>query len=314
MGRLGFIFRRVAVMIPLLAGIVLVVFLLLKITPGDPAREAVGLRASSEQVAKARHQMGLDKPVLAQYLTYLGGAVRGDLGYSYKSRGSVISTIGQRAPVTLWLVGAGTIFAVLISMPLAAIAAVKRDRVADHAIRGFSVLAIAMPIFWVGIMLITLIALPTGWFPVGGFGGSVAERVRAIVLPGLALGIAMAPVLVRSLRATIIEALESDYVDAARALGISGPRLLRRFVLRNALPPTVTLLAVQSGYFLFGAVVLETAFALPGMGQGIVQAAVQRDFPLVQGYTLVLAVCVVLIYLVADVVTAILDPRVVIET
>lgn len=314
MGRLGFIFRRVAVMIPLLAGIVLVVFLLLKITPGDPAREAVGLRASSEQVAKARHQMGLDKPVLAQYLTYLGGAVRGDLGYSYKSRGSVISTIGQRAPVTLWLVGAGTIFAVLISMPLAAIAAVKRDRVADHAIRGFSVLAIAMPIFWVGIMLITLIALPTGWFPVGGFGGSVAERVRAIVLPGLALGIAMAPVLVRSLRATIIEALESDYVDAARALGISGPRLLRRFVLRNALPPTVTLLAVQSGYFLFGAVVLETAFALPGMGQGIVQAAVQRDFPLVQGYTLVLAVCVVLIYLLADVVTAILDPRVVIET
>lgn len=314
MGRLGFIFRRVAVMIPLLAGIVLVVFLLLKITPGDPAREAVGLRASSEQVAKARHQMGLDKPVLAQYLTYLGRAVRGDLGYSYKSRGSVISTIGQRAPVTLWLVGAGTIFAVLISMPLAAIAAVKRDRVADHAIRGFSVLAIAMPIFWVGIMLITLIALPTGWFPVGGFGGSVAERVRAIVLPGLALGIAMAPVLVRSLRATIIEALESDYVDAARALGISGPRLLRRFVLRNALPPTVTLLAVQSGYFLFGAVVLETAFALPGMGQGIVQAAVQRDFPLVQGYTLVLAVCVVLIYLLADVVTAILDPRVVIET
>lgn len=313
MGRLGFIGKRLLVLVPLLAGIVLVVFLLLKVTPGDPARQAVGLRASSAQVSEARSRMGLDKPVAAQYVAYLGHAVRGDLGYSYKSHSPVLGTLGRRVPVTLWLIGAGMAFSLLISVPLAVLAALRRDRLADHAVRGFSVLGLAMPMFWVGIMLITLVALPTGWFPVGGFGGSLADRLRAIVLPGITLGLAMAPVLIRSLRATIIEALESDYVDAARSLGVSGTRLLRRFVLRNALPPTVTLLAVQSGYFLFGAVVLETTFALPGLGQGIVQAAVQRDFPLVQGYTLVLAVCVVLVYLLADVVTALLDPRVVIE-
>jgi peptide/nickel transport system permease protein len=313
MGRLGFIFRRLVMLVPLLAGIVLVVFLLLKVTPGDPAREAVGLRATNADVAGARKQMGLDKPVLDQYFTYLDRAVHGNLGYSYKTHTKVTTTIAQRAPVTLWLIAAGTIVAVLMSVPLAVLAAAHRDRLVDHLVRGFCVLAIAMPTFWVGIMLITLIALRTGWFPVGGFGGSFSQRLRSIVLPGLTLGIAMAPVMIRSLRATIITALESEYVVAARALGVSGVRLLRRFVLRNALPPTVTLLAVQAGYFLFGAVILETAFSLPGMGQGIVQAAVLRDFPLVQGYTLVLAVCVVAVYLIADIVTALLDPRVVIE-
>ena len=313
MGRFGFVVKRLLLLIPLLAGIVLVVFLLLEVTPGDPARMAVGLRAPETEVERAREEMGLDRPVIAQYLTYLGDVAHGDLGYSYKSRQPVADTISERAPVTLWLVGAGVLFSLLIAVPLAALAALRRDRAADHAVRGFSVFAIAMPMFWVGIMLITLIALPTGWFPVGGFGDTTADHARAIFLPGLTLGIAMAPVLIRSLRATIVESLESEYVDAARSLGVSGNRLMRRFVLRNSLPPMVTLLAVQSGYFLFGAVVLETTFALSGLGEGIVQAALQRDFPLVQGLTLVFAFCVVAVYLLADVVTALLDPRVAIE-
>lgn len=313
MGRFGFVVKRLLLLIPLLAGIVLVVFLLLEVTPGDPARMAVGLRAPEAEVERAREEMGLDRPVIAQYLTYLGDVAHGDLGYSYKSRQPVADTISERAPVTLWLVGAGVLFSLLIAVPLAALAALRRDRAADHAVRGFSVFAIAMPMFWVGIMLITLIALPTGWFPVGGFGDTTADHARAIFLPGLTLGIAMAPVLIRSLRATIVESLESEYVDAARSLGVSGNRLMRRFVLRNSLPPMVTLLAVQSGYFLFGAVVLETTFALSGLGEGIVQAALQRDFPLVQGLTLVFAFCVVAVYLLADVVTALLDPRVAIE-
>ncbi len=313
MNRLAFIGKRLLTMIPLLAGIILVVFLLSKVMPGDPARLSVGLRASPEQVAQARAAMGLDKPVAVQYLLYLSHVVRGNFGYSYKSHMPVMTVIGQGAPVTLWLLGAGTIFSLLISVPLGVISAVYQNKFIDHLVRGFSVLSLAMPMFWVGIILITILALPTGWFPVGGFGSSTLDHLRSIILPGLTLGIAMAPIMIRSLRATIITQLSANYVDAARSLGVSGTRLLFRFVLRNALPPIVTLLAYQLSYFLFGDVVVETTFTLPGMGEGIVNATIQRDFPLVQGYTLVFAACIVMIYLVSDIVNSLLDPRVVIE-
>jgi peptide/nickel transport system permease protein len=225
----------------------------------------------------------------------------------------VAGNILARAPVTLWLIGAGIVFSLLISVPLAVLAASRRDGLADHVVRLVSALGIGMPMFWVGIMLVTLVALPTGWFPVGGFGTTLAGHLRSMVLPGLTLGIAMAPPMIRGLRASIVDVLGSDYVSFGRSLGTTGLRMQRRFVLRNALPPVVTLLAVQSGYFLFGAVVLETAFALPGMGEGMVLAAVNRDLPLVQGYTLLFALAVVLVYLVADVVNVLLDPRVAIR-
>jgi peptide/nickel transport system permease protein len=312
-GRFAFIGKRILSTVPLLLGIVFVVFLLLKITPGNPAREALGVRASPAAVAAAAKSMGLDKSAPAQFVTYLGQALQGDLGYSFKSNRSVTSTIGVEAPITIWLIVAGAVLSLLIAIPLATVAAVWRDGPVDHVVRGFSVLSLALPMFWVGIMLITLIALPTGIFPVGGFGNSLAQHLRAILLPALTMGIAMSPVMIRSLRASIIEVLDSEYVNAARSLGVSKGRLFRRFVLRNAAPSMVTLLAVQSVYFLFGAVVIETTFDLPGLGQGLVIAAGNRDFPLVQGYTLVFAVAVVLIYLISDIVTAMLDPRVVID-
>ena len=300
-------------MVPLMIGIIFIVFLLLKITPGNPARDAVGLRASPQAVAQAAHEMGLDQSVPGQFLHYLGHAIRGDLGYSFKSRSAVASTLGSEAPVTLWLIVAGALISLVIAIPLAVIAAFRPDGVIDQGVRGLCVFALAMPLFWVGIMLITLIAIPTGAFPVGGFGQGFGGHVQSIALPALTLGIAMAPIMIRSLRTTIIHVLESDQVSAARSLGISGLRLYRRFVVRNALPSMVTLLAVQAGYFLFGAVVIETTFNLPGLGEGLVVAATNRDFPLVQGYTLLFAVAIVLIYLVADIVVAMLDPRVVIE-
>jgi peptide/nickel transport system permease protein len=306
MSRYGFVAKRLLFLLPLLAGVVLLVFLLMKVVPGDPARLTLGPRASAAQVQDARRQMGLDRPVTSQYLLYLWRATHGNLGYSYKN-------IAQRAPVTAWLIAAGTVFSLVIAVPMALLAAVRRDRLADHAVRTAAALGIGMPLFWVGIMLITLVALPTGWFPVGGFGTTLAGHLRSIVLPGLTLGIAMAPPMIRGLRASVVGVLSSDYVSFARALGTGGPRLQRRFVLRNALPPMVNLLAVQSGYFLFGAVVLETAFGLPGMGQGMVLAAVDRDLPLVQGYTLVFAVAVVAVYLAADIVNVLLDPRVAIQ-
>jgi peptide/nickel transport system permease protein len=312
-GRFGFVGKRLVSVVPLLIGIVFIVFLLLKITPGNPARDAVGLRASPQAVAQAAHEMGLDQSVPGQFLHYLGHAIRGDLGYSFKSRSPVTSTLGSEAPVTLWLIVVGALISLVIAIPLAVIAAFRPDGVIDQCVRGLCVFALAMPLFWVGIMLITVIAIPTGAFPVGGFGQGFGGHLQSIALPALTLGIAMAPIMIRSLRMTIIHVLESDQVSAARSLGISGLRLYRRFVLRNALPSMVTLLAVQAGYFLFGAVVIETTFNLPGLGEGLVVAATNRDFPLVQGYTLLFAVAIVLIYLVADIVVAMLDPRVVIE-
>ncbi len=313
MSRYGFVAKRLLFLLPLLAGVVLLVFLLMKIVPGDPARLTLGPRASAAQVQDARRQMGLDRPVTDQYLLYLWRATHANLGYSYKTQQPVAGNIAQRAPVTAWLIAAGTAFSLVIAVPMALLAAARRDRAADHAVRTVSALGIGMPLFWVGIMLITLVALPTGWFPVGGFGTTFAGHLRSIVLPGLTLGIAMAPPMIRGLRASVVGVLSSEYVSFARALGTGGLRLQRRFVLRNALPPMVNLVAVQSGYFLFGAVVLETAFGLPGMGQGMVLAAVDRDLPLVQGYTLVFALAVVGVYLAADIVNVVLDPRVAIR-
>ena len=314
MGRFAFVLRRLLAVIPLLVGIIFVVFLLLKITPGNPAREAVGLRASPQAVAHAAHVMGLDQSVPGQFWHYVDGVIHGNLGYSFKTNAPVASELVTQAPITVWLIVVGVLLTLIITIPLAILAALRPDGIVDHIVRAISVTCLAMPVFWVGLMLLTIVAIPTGLFPVEGFGNGFIGHLHSITLPALTLAIGVAPVLVRSLRITMIEVLNSEYVSAARSLGVGGPRLFRRFVLRNALPPMVTLLAVQTGYLLFGAVIVETTFNLPGLGQGLVSAVDNEDFPLVQGYTLVFAVAIVLIYLIADMVVAALDPRVVVES
>lgn len=314
MGRFRFVLKRLVLTVPLLFGIVLLVFLILQVTPGDPARQIVGLRASEQELQEVRDKLGLNDPVLVQYVRYVGGVVSGDLGYSYKSRQSVATLIGQRLPVTLWLLGFGVAFSLVLSVPLAIVSAVRQGRVADHLVRAGGLVGLTMPSFWVGIILILTIALPTGLFPVGGFGETIPEHLRSIVLPALTLAIAIAPIQLRSLRASIISVLGAEYVTTGRSLGIPADRLMRRFVLKNAAPPTIAILALGVGFLLFGAVVIETTFNLPGVGQGLVLAARQRDIPLIQGYTLLFALLVVVVYLLADIVTALLDPRVEIES
>jgi peptide/nickel transport system permease protein len=313
-GRFGFVVKRVALTPLLLLGIVLVVFLLLQITPGDPARQIAGLRASEEQLNEVREERGLDDPVFVQYGRYVSQLASGDLGYSYKSRESVNSMIGERIEPTLWLLGAGTLLAIAIAVPVAILAALKRDRPTDHGIRLVGLVGLTMPAFWVGAMLLLLVALPTGWFPVGGFGGSFAEKLRSIALPALTLAIGTAPVLIRNLRVRMISILDSDYVATAQSIGLSRARIVRRFVLRNAASSSVTLMALEIGFLLFGAVVIETTFAIHGLGEGLVVAARSRDIAAVQGYTLVFALAVVAVHLIADVINAMLDPRVEIES
>ena len=310
MGRFGFVAKRLAQTVPLLLGIVLVVFLLLQVTPGDPVRQIVGLRASQAQLDEVRQQMGLNDSVVTQYVRYVGRLAHGDLGYSYKSLQPISTMIADRLSVTLWLMTAGIALTLLITVPLAIVAALRKERPVDHAIRAGGLVGLSMPAFWTGLMLILLVALPTGWFPVGGFGETVPDHLRSIFLPALTLAIGTAPILIRSLRASTIAVLGSDYVATGRSIGVSEPRLMRRFVLRNAAISSVTLLALEVGFLLFGAVIIETTFALPGVGQGLVLAARGRDLPAVQAYTLLFALVVVAVYLLADIVTALLDPRV----
>ena len=314
MGRFGFIAKRLILTVPLLLGVLLCLFLLLEITPGDAARQTVGLRASQQEVAAVREKMHLNDPPLVQYLRYVKQVVHGDLGYSFKSRLPVSELIAQRLPVTIWLIASGTILSLLISIPLGVMAGLHRDGPLDHGLRLTGLFGLAMPSFWVGLMLILLIALPTGIVPVGGFGTTVPEHVRSIMLPALTLAIALAPIQIRSLRASVATVMESEYVATARSIGATRSRLIRRFVLRNAVASTVTLMAIQVGFLLFDSVVIETTFALPGVGQGLVLAARQRDLPTIQGYTLLFAVIVIFVYLIADIITAILDPRVEIES
>ena len=313
MGRFRFVLKRLLFTIPLLLGIVLIVFLILEVTPGDPVRQIVGLRASEERLDEVREELGLDDPVGVQYGRYVAGVAGGDLGYSYKSRQSVASLIAERIPVTMWLLGFGLLFSLLLSTPLGIISALKQNRPIDHVIRGVGLVGLTMPSFWIGIMLILLVALPIGLFPVGGFGENTAEHLHSIILPAVTLAIAVAPIQIRAMRASVIGVMGSEYISTARSIGIPPRRLMRRFVVRNAAPPVIAILALDIGFLLFGAVVTETTFALPGIGQGLVLAARGRDIPSIQGYTLLFAVIVVAVYLIADILTAIVDPRVEIE-
>lgn len=309
-GRFGFVARRVASLVPLTLGVLLVTMLLLDLAPGDPARMVAGPRAPQSQVDAVAHQLGLDQPVWQRYVEYVGHVLTGNLGTSFKTGQSVAGQLTEQLPLTLALASFGVLLALVLTVPLAVAAARKPDGAVDHAVRLLAVFGIGLPTFWVAIMAIRLIALPTGWFPVAGLGETFTAHVSAFVLPAIVVALSILAPMVRSLRATMIELHEAEFVLAARTLGYRGGALLRRFQLRNAISPLVAVTAAQAGYALFGTVVVEVAFTLPGMGQGLVVAARTQDFPLVQGYVVVFAALVVALYLLADVVTAIVDPRV----
>jgi peptide/nickel transport system permease protein len=308
--RSAFIVRRLVQTIPLLLGVLLLAFVLLQVAPGDPARTVAGQRASPEELDRVRAELGLDDPLPAQYLNYVADTIRGDLGTAIRKKIPVTEVIVDALPVTLALIGLGAILSLLLAVPLAHWAASGRDRAPDHAVRGFSLLTLTMPTFFVGILLLVFIALPTGWFPVSGYGDSFTDHLRALVLPSVTIAIALAPLLVRSMRSEFIGILNSDYVAMARASGIGGRRMLFRHQLPNAVLPTITLLAVSVGYLLFGIVVVEVTFGLPGLGSEMANAVDGRDYPVIQGITLVFALIVVLTSVAADILYTLIDPRV----
>jgi peptide/nickel transport system permease protein len=306
-----YVVRRLLQMVPIALGVTILVFFLIHLVPGDPARTMLGNRATPARIAVLHEQWGLDDSLPVQYQRFLIRLLHGDLGSSLFYSVPAGELVVDRMPVTLWLIALGTLFSILISVPLATIAAARADRMSDHVIRTVPLVGLGFPQFWIGIMLLLAFALNTGRaFPVGGYGEGPLGHLRSMFLPALTVALAIAPILVRSLRAALLEVLESEYVTTARSKGLSERRVMVRHALRNAVVSTVSVLGVNIGFLIGGTLVVEQVFALPGLGQLMINSIFQRDFPVVQAVTLVFAILVVLVYLVTDVLHALLDPRV----
>ncbi len=284
-------------------------FLILHVEPGDPARAVLGEHATNGEVQSLRQEWGLDASLGSQFRRYLGDIVHGDLGRSYLARTSTTSLIRTRISVTAALVGIATLFSILITLPLAVLAAARKERLPDHAVRALSVAGLGLPAFWFGIVLIEIFALRLHLFPVGGWGDSFGAHLEGLVLPGLTASFAIAPILVRSLRVGMIEVLDADFVATLRAKGLGELRVLAH-VGRNAVLPALNLLGINIAYLIGSTVVIERVFGLAGLGSLLLSAISERDFPVVQAVTLILATGVVLINLLTDLLAARLDPRI----
>ena len=309
MDRGRFIFRRLLQTIPLLAGIMLLVLLLLHVVPGDPARAIGGISASEEQVDQIREELGLNRSLPVQYVSYVGNALRGDLGRSTRSGRTVTSIIADRLAPTALLLACGMILSIALSSVISVISARNKDSVLDFVLIGVTVAGISIPTFWAGLMLILLIALPTGLFPINGFGDTPLENLHSIVLPALTFAIAISPVMIRALRAKLVDLYLQDFVMMSRAAGLSENAILFRHLSRHAAIILVTMISVQVGPMIFVSVVIEKTYALPGLGEALVNAVSQRDFPVIQGITLVTALFVTAVHLTADIVISFLNPR-----
>ena len=305
-----YVLKRLVSLVPVLFGISLIVFFLIRLIPGDPAASLLGSHATPEAILEIRTRLGLEEPVWRQYLTFMNHLVHGDLGHSYVYDSSVTSLVATSLPTTLWLLASATFFTVLIAVPLAVWAAARRNGLADNIIRAVPVIGLGMPAFWLGIMLILVFGLKLGWFPVAGYGETLPEHVRGMVLPGLTIALTLSPILIRSLRASMIDVLGSDYIVTARSKGLSSGEVMRRHALRNAAISSVTVLGVNIAYLTGSTLVVERVFSLPGIGQQMLNSIMGRDFPTVQGITLVFAIMVVTVNLLTDVTHAVLDPRV----
>ena len=304
MDRLSYVGRR------LLLGVTILVFFMVHLIPGDPARTMLGTRATDQAVAQLRHEWGLDRPLMEQYWLFMKRLAQGDLGDSLFYDTPVLSLIFERVWPTVWLIAYATVLALLISVPLATLAATRKDGSVDQLVRAIPLFGLGMPPFWIGIVLILLLGLRVPLFPVGGYGDGFLGHLYSMFLPGLTVALFLTPILIRSLRASLLTVLESDYITTARSKGIPERQVLLRHAVRNAIISTVTVLGVNIAFLIGGTVVVEKVFALPGIGALMVDSIFNRDFPVVQGVTLVFAVLVVLVYLITDVVHSLLDPRV----
>jgi peptide/nickel transport system permease protein len=307
---MSFVGRRLVQLVPVAVGVTIIVFFMIHLIPGDPARTILGIHATPRAIQELHAEWGLNRPLSSQYWLFLDRLLHGNLGQSLIYGDSAASLIMQRLPATLWLIIYAASLAVLISVPLAMIAATRRNGIRDQVVRAVPLLGLGMPTFWVGFLLIYAFGLTLKIFPVGGYGTGIGGHLRSMFLPSLTVAIALSPVVIRSLRASMLSVLGADYITTARSKGVPGRRLFFRHVLRNAVIPAITVLGINIGFLIGGTVIVETVFDIPGIGQLMINSIFQRDFPVVQGVTLVFAILVVLVNLLADMTYASLDPRV----
>ncbi|MGA1804731.1 ABC transporter permease [Rhizobium sp. HT1-10] len=310
MHRYRFILTRPLQFVPVLFGISVITFILVRLIPGDPVRNILGTRATPTAIANIRAQYGLDEPLWLQYFYFLRNLANGEMGKSILYKIDVLKLILTRIEPTVALVASSVVLSVLIAVPLAAIAARSNGRAPDHIIRIVSTFGIGFPPFWLGLMLIILFSVDLGWLPVSGYGSTIGEKAAHLLLPSLTIALSLSTVLTRSLRTAMIEGLKSDVATAVRARGMPERTVFWRHVLPNSLLPTINLLAVNIGWLIGGTVVVETVFALPGMGQLLVRAIFSRDYMVVQGVAMVFACATVFINFIADIATVAVDPRV----
>jgi peptide/nickel transport system permease protein len=302
---LTFVARRLVLTIPVLLGVATLVFALIHLIPGDPAQSMLGESASTSDIEALRHRLGLDRPLIVQYGGFLGGLMRGNFGTSLRTGEPVSSQIADRMPATFELALAAMLVAIAVAIPLGVAGAVWRGTIADHAAMTLALAGVSIPNFWLGPLLALVFGVELGWLPVSGRGG-----LEHLILPAVSLGGALAAIVARLTRATVIEELREQYVKAARARGASRARAVLRHAFRNSLIPVVTIVALQFGAVLTGAVITETIFSWPGIGRLLVQSIGFRDYPMVQGCILFIAVTYVAVNLAADLLYGVLDPRI----
>lgn len=307
MGR--WLIRRLLLAIPVVLGVVTISFILMRLSPGDPARTALGEKASDQAVAQLRHQWGLDKSVWAQYLSYLGNLLHGNLGDSMYFRTSISGLLAQRLPVTIGLMVLATIFALVIAVPVSSRCATHPNGYVAHATRLINAVLQGAPTFLIGGLLLTFFGVRWAILPAGGYPDDMMGRLEALVLPALAIALGIVPLLIRGLRTSMTEALSSEYVSFARSKGLPERQVAARYVLRNAGIPGVSILGIQVGALASGALVVEQVFAVPGMGSMLMTGILNRDYLVVQACTLVFGLLVVVVYLLTDIAYARLDPR-----
>jgi ABC-type dipeptide/oligopeptide/nickel transport system permease component len=306
--------RRLLLAVPVLLGVSVLVFAVMHLAPGDPAAIMLGAQATREDVERLRRDLGLDQPVAVQYLHWLGRVLQGDLGRSIPLGREVLPEVLLRFRATIILTAGALLVAVLIGVPAGILSATRQYTWLDKLSMGIAVTGVSLPVFWTGIMLIIVFALTLRWFPSAGmtspYGSTGALDVLwHLVLPGVTLGTASAAALARMTRSSVLEIIRQDYVRSARAKGLGEGRVVGRHVLKNAVNPIVTVLGIQVGTLLGGAILTETVFSWPGLGSMMVRAIQARDYPLVQGGVLLIATTFVLVNLLVDLLYAVFDPR-----
>ncbi|WP_417583304.1 ABC transporter permease [Pelagibacterium sp.] len=310
MQTLQYTLKRLAFMLPTFLLVAIIVFLLVRALPGDPAIALAGDRASNADLDAIRERLGLNEPLVVQFFIFISNLVRGDLGHSILLRGPVLDIIIARLPTTLFLTVYAIALSVAIACPLALWAAMRKGQRVDNVIRSLFQVGLSMPVFYIGLLLLTLFAAQLRWFPVGGYGESFFDRAYHLFLPAVTVAFYTSAIIMRNLRSAIIDVLEADYVEFARAKGLPNRVVVTDHVLRNTLISTVTLIGLSIGNLMSGTLVTETVFAVPGLGRLMLEAIFARDYPLIQGLTLTFALLVSLVFLITDLAQSWIDPRV----